>query len=321
MGRGSTSLELAILLLLLLLTTFSNATRAIPSFRHGEQSMISLIRQMKKMRAVKNLDLLSSSNTEPYGVSSPLMLPPFESLPPIPLPDTGPPYCIFPPLTPQQPPHIPTPSTPYVYLPPMIPVQNPPRSPPESFPSPNPPKTFPRPPTPGSVPSSPIPRTTPIPSAPGVTPCPPIVTTPPFHIPSPPTFSPSPPSYVPSPGGGGIAPRPPVFHPPVIYPRPTAPPPPKLTPSVALWCVVKPSVPDPIVQEAMNYACGSGADCSSIQPEGPCFQPNTLFAHASYAFNSYWQRTKVAGGTCSFGGTAMLVTVDPSYDGCHFVYY
>ncbi|CAN6553766.1 unnamed protein product [Malus baccata var. baccata] len=61
----------------------------------------------------------------------------------------------------------------------------------------------------------------------------------------------------------------------------------------------------------MNYACGSGADCASIQPNGSCFMPNTLFAHASYAFNSYWQRTKVAGGTCSFGGTAMLVTVDP----------
>ncbi|KAI6676658.1 hypothetical protein NL676_037454 [Syzygium grande] len=70
----------------------------------------------------------------------------------------------------------------------------------------------------------------------------------------------------------------------------------------------------------MNYACGSGADCDSIEPQGSCFQPNTLFAHASYAFNSYWQRTKVAGGSCSFGGTAILVTVDPSYDGCHFVY-
>ncbi|KAM1122851.1 hypothetical protein FF1_004314 [Malus domestica] len=64
----------------------------------------------------------------------------------------------------------------------------------------------------------------------------------------------------------------------------------------------------------MNYACGSGADCASIQPNGSCFMPDTLFAHASYAFNSYWQRIKVAGGTCSFGGTAMLVTVDPRYD-------
>jgi hypothetical protein len=62
----------------------------------------------------------------------------------------------------------------------------------------------------------------------------------------------------------------------------------------------------------MDYACGSGADCKSIQPNGSCFQPNTLLAHASYAFNSYWQNTKIGGGTCDFGGTAMLVTVDPS---------
>ncbi|KAL0006555.1 hypothetical protein SO802_008057 [Lithocarpus litseifolius] len=62
----------------------------------------------------------------------------------------------------------------------------------------------------------------------------------------------------------------------------------------------------------MDYACWSGADCNSIQPDGACFQPNTLFAHASYAFNSFLQKTKAAGGTCEFGGSAILVTVDPT---------
>nr|XP_043618941.1 extensin [Erigeron canadensis] len=131
--------------------------------------------------------------------------------------------------------------------------------------------------------------------------------------PSPPTFS------FPSPTG--FIPAPPLFEPPVVYPPPNGPPPAHTEPESALWCVAKPSVPDPIIQEAMNYACGSGADCESLQPNGECFQPDTLFAHASYAFNSYWQRTKVAGGTCEFGGSAMLVTVDPSYDGCHFIYF
>ncbi|KAK4775394.1 hypothetical protein SAY86_010329 [Trapa natans] len=133
-----------------------------------------------------------------------------------------------------------------------------------------------------------------------------------------PTTSPPPYYYFPAPPSGGLR-EPPVFLPPVVFPEPKAPPTPSQ--SVALWCVAKPSVPDPIIQEAMNYACGSGADCSSIQPDGTCFQPDTLYAHASFAFNSYWQRTKVSGGTCSFGGTAILVLVDPSYDGCHFVYY
>ena len=80
-----------------------------------------------------------------------------------------------------------------------------------------------------------------------------------------------------------------------------------------LWCVAKPSVPADTLQEAMDYACGSGgADCEEIKPHGSCYFPDTVLAHASYAFNSYWQKHKKNGGTCGFGGTAMLINVDPS---------
>ncbi|EEF45970.1 conserved hypothetical protein [Ricinus communis] len=262
---------------------------------------------------------MDPSNTDPY-VSSPFTLPPYDSLSPIPLPENAPPYCIYPPNTPQPPsttnptPTGGSPSPPFYYLPPILPLPSPPPGPTTAVPSP--PKTVPIPNPPQIVPSPPetIPSPTIyFPSPPGPT------LSPPYFGPSPPSYIPSPPSFVPSPTG--FVPSPTVFLPPIVYPPPIAPPPPpsKGAPQ-ALWCVAKPSVPDPIIQEAMNYACGSGADCDSLQPSGPCFEPNTLFAHASYAFNSYWQRTKVAGGTCSFGGTAMLVTVDPSYDGCHFVY-
>ncbi|KAI3890637.1 hypothetical protein MKW92_014163 [Papaver armeniacum] len=132
-------------------------------------------------------------------------------------------------------------------------------------------------------------------------------------------YTPSPFINVPSPTGYGITPGAPVFQPPVLFPPPTGPPSPYKGPQRALWCVAKPSVPDPIIEEAMNYACGSGADCGSIQPQGTCYHPETLLAHASFAFNSYWQRTKAAGGTCDFGGTAILVTIDPSFNGCHFI--
>lgn len=80
-----------------------------------------------------------------------------------------------------------------------------------------------------------------------------------------------------------------------------------------LWCVAKPSVPADTLQEAMDYACGEGgADCEAIRPHGNCYFPDSLVAHASYAFNSYWQKTKKNGGTCGFGGTAMLINTDPS---------
>ncbi|KAH9737413.1 X8 domain-containing protein [Citrus sinensis] len=102
------------------------------------------------------------------------------------------------------------------------------------------------------------------------------------------------------------------YQPPMAHPPPAGPPPPPhQNPRFPVWCVAKPTVPDSIIQEAMDYACGTGADCKPIQTNGSCFQPNTLVAHASYAFNSYWQKTKNRGGTCDFGGIAMLVTTDP----------
>ncbi|XP_059669290.1 classical arabinogalactan protein 9-like [Cornus florida] len=280
---------------------------------------------------------LDSKDTVPYSVNSPLSLPPYESLAPIPLPENTPPFCLYPPSTPQPPPTtIPTPGGGYNPSP-TIPILSPPPSPivtvpspTEYVPSPNPPESVPGPPSlvpspPENVPSPliyvPSP-TEPVLSPPSYEPSP--VLSPPSYEPSPPSSVPSPSSSVPSPAGFGpsppstvpspfgFAPSPPVFQPPVVYPPPRGPPPPHTGPKITLWCVAKPAVPDPIIQEAMNYACGSGADCDSIQPSGSCFEPNTVLAHASYAFNSYWQRTKVAGGTCDFGGAAILVSVDPS---------
>ncbi|PIA37658.1 hypothetical protein AQUCO_03000306v1 [Aquilegia coerulea] len=211
---------------------------------------------------------------------------------------------------------------------------------PDYIPSPPSPPAF-VPGTPDYIPSPPSPSAF-VPGTPEYVPSPPDYYVPgppdtapgtPGYEPSPPTYYPSPSGYTPSPIGYtpspigytpspiGYTPSPTVFQPPVIYPPPAVPPPPYKGPHFTLWCVAKPSVPDPIIEEAMSYACGSGADCSSIQPDGTCYKPVTLFAHASYAFNSYWQRTKAAGGTCDFGGTGMLVTVDPSFDGCHFIYY
>ncbi|KAK3030023.1 hypothetical protein RJ639_038122 [Escallonia herrerae] len=79
------------------------------------------------------------------------------------------------------------------------------------------------------------------------------------------------------------------------------------------WCVANGKVGEEKLQEGIDYACGEGgADCRPIQSGATCFNPNTLEAHASYAFNSYYQKQGRAVGTCHFGGAGYVVTQPPS---------
>ncbi|KAG1365027.1 hypothetical protein COCNU_12G000270 [Cocos nucifera] len=48
---------------------------------------------------------------------------------------------------------------------------------------------------------------------------------------------------------------------------------------------------------------------------GSCYSPDSLQAHASYAFNSYYQKNPVP-TSCDFGGTALIVNVNPSSGMC-----
>lgn len=85
------------------------------------------------------------------------------------------------------------------------------------------------------------------------------------------------------------------------------------------WCVATASATPEALQGALDYACGPGqADCSLIQPGQACFNPNTLVAHASYAFNSYYQLHQRAAGSCVFAGAASVVAQNPSYSGCEY---
>lgn len=78
------------------------------------------------------------------------------------------------------------------------------------------------------------------------------------------------------------------------------------------WCVVRSDASYNVLQTALDYACGAGADCLPLQPDGLCFLPNTIQAHASYAFNSYYQKRARAPGSCDFSGTATIAQTDPS---------
>ncbi|KDP23341.1 hypothetical protein JCGZ_23174 [Jatropha curcas] len=84
------------------------------------------------------------------------------------------------------------------------------------------------------------------------------------------------------------------------------------------WCIAKSGALETSLQSALDYACGiGGADCSQIQQGGSCYNPNSLQNHASYAFNSYYQKNPVA-TSCDFGGTATIVSSNPSTGSCIF---
>ncbi|KAK4341555.1 hypothetical protein RND71_040056 [Anisodus tanguticus] len=82
------------------------------------------------------------------------------------------------------------------------------------------------------------------------------------------------------------------------------------------WCVARSDASEQSLQSALDYACYSGADCAPILANGLCYLPNTLQAHASYAFNGFYQRMNRAPGACDFAGTATIAKTDPSYGSC-----
>ncbi|KAI3466859.1 hypothetical protein Pfo_023522 [Paulownia fortunei] len=85
------------------------------------------------------------------------------------------------------------------------------------------------------------------------------------------------------------------------------------------WCVARAGVSQVDLQVALDWACGLGkADCGAIQAGGPCFEPDTLLSHASYAFNSYYQQNGNSDIACYFGGTAALTQNNPGYENCVF---
>ncbi|XP_057826969.1 glucan endo-1,3-beta-glucosidase 3 isoform X2 [Cryptomeria japonica] len=87
--------------------------------------------------------------------------------------------------------------------------------------------------------------------------------------------------------------------------------------AVSQWCVADPQAPDYFLQSALDWVCSSGgADCNSIQPNQACYEPQNLVAHASVAFNSYWQKYKKQGASCYFNSAAFVTENNPSKGNC-----
>ncbi|KAF5758416.1 putative X8 domain-containing protein [Helianthus annuus] len=88
--------------------------------------------------------------------------------------------------------------------------------------------------------------------------------------------------------------------------------------SSATWCVCKKGGNDKVLQMAIDWACGNGADCTQTHQGGKCYNPNTVIDHCNYAVNSYFQAKGQAPGSCDFNGAAMVTTTDPSANGCSY---
>ncbi|KAJ8761818.1 hypothetical protein K2173_004667 [Erythroxylum novogranatense] len=85
------------------------------------------------------------------------------------------------------------------------------------------------------------------------------------------------------------------------------------------YCIAVDGVDSKTLQAALDWACGPGrANCSEIQPGENCYQPNNVKNHASYAFDSYYQKEGKASGSCDFKGAGMITTTDPSRGSCIF---
>ncbi|KAJ4909673.1 hypothetical protein Rs2_04294 [Raphanus sativus] len=84
-----------------------------------------------------------------------------------------------------------------------------------------------------------------------------------------------------------------------------------ITYSNAAYCVCKDGN-EQALQKAIDYACGAGADCTQIQQNGACYQPNTIKNHCDVAINSYYQKKASSGATCDFNGAAVISSSPPS---------
>ncbi|GFP80363.1 glucan endo-1 3-beta-glucosidase, partial [Phtheirospermum japonicum] len=56
----------------------------------------------------------------------------------------------------------------------------------------------------------------------------------------------------------------------------------------AQWCVASQGATDKNLLDFLSFVCTGQISCQDIQPGGPCFDPATVRAHASFILNAYY---------------------------------
>ncbi|KAM7501898.1 hypothetical protein LguiB_000802 [Lonicera macranthoides] len=78
------------------------------------------------------------------------------------------------------------------------------------------------------------------------------------------------------------------------------------------WCISKQEASDVALQANIYFVCSGKVDCKAIQDGGPCFEPNTIRSHATYAMNAYYQINGRNDFDCDFVQTGVITTIDPN---------
>ncbi|KAL9276676.1 hypothetical protein ACSQ67_025786 [Phaseolus vulgaris] len=78
------------------------------------------------------------------------------------------------------------------------------------------------------------------------------------------------------------------------------------------WCVPRRDASEAALQANIDFVCSSsGIECGPIKDGGPCFKPNTIRSHATYAMNAYYQASGGHDFDCDFGHTGLITYTDP----------
>ena len=79
------------------------------------------------------------------------------------------------------------------------------------------------------------------------------------------------------------------------------------------YCTAKNGADPKMLQAALDWACGPGkVDCAALLQGQACYEPDNVFSHATYAFDTYYLQMGKAPGSCDFNGVAAISTTDPS---------